>query len=357
VNTFGKKFCFTTFGESHGRAIGCVVDGVPAGLEIDEAFIQRELDRRKPGQNKFATARKEGDKVEILSGVFEGLSTGTPIAMVIFNENQKSGDYDTVKELFRPGHADFTYFHKYGFRDYRGGGRSSARETAARVAAGAIAKLLLNTLHVKVRSGICAIRGIEAKCYDFSHVAKSEIYALDASVEEAQKAAILEAKNAHDSVGGVALVEIVGAPKGLGEPLYYKLDALLADAMMGINGVKGVEIGEGFHASALKGSQNNDALTPEGFVTNKSGGILGGISNGDTITCKVYFKPTPSIFIEQNTIDTQGNALTCSLKGRHDPCIAVRGSVVAESMAALVIADLLLLNMGSRLEHLRKIYG
>jgi len=357
VNTFGKKFCFTTFGESHGRALGCVVDGVPAGLEIDEAFIQSELDRRKPGQNKFATARKEGDKVEILSGVFEGLSTGTPIAMVIFNENQKSGDYENVKELFRPGHADFTYFHKYGFRDYRGGGRSSARETAARVAAGAIAKLLLHALHVKVRSGICAIGGIEAKSYDFSRVAKSEIYALDGSVEEAQKAAILEAKNAHDSVGGVALVEIVGTPKGLGEPLYYKLDALLADAMMGINGVKGVEIGEGFHASALKGSHNNDALTPEGFVTNKSGGILGGISNGDTITCKVYFKPTPSIFLEQHTIDKAGNALTCNLKGRHDPCIAVRGSVVAESMAALVIADLLLLNMGSRVEHLHAIYG
>lgn len=357
MNTFGKKFSFTTFGESHGLALGCVVDGVPAGLEIDEAFIQSELDRRKPGLNKFATARKEGDKVQILSGVFEGLSTGTPIAMVIFNENQKSGDYENVKDLFRPGHADFTYFHKYGFRDYRGGGRSSARETAARVAAGAIAKLLLNALHVNVRSGICAIGGIEAKRYDFERVAKSEIYALDASVEEAQKAAILEAKNAHDSIGGVALVEILGAPKGLGEPLYYKLDALLADAMMGINGVKGIEIGEGFHASSLKGSQNNDAITPTGFKTNKSGGILGGISNGDTITCKVYFKPTPSIFLEQETIDKENHALTCNLKGRHDPCIAVRGSVVAESMAALVIADLVLLNMGSRIEHLQKIYS
>ena len=357
MNTFGKKFSFTTFGESHGPALGCVVDGVPAGLDIDEAFIQSELDRRKPGLNKFATARKEGDKVQILSGVFEGISTGTPIAMVIFNENQKSGDYEAIKELFRPGHADFTYFHKYGHRDYRGGGRSSARETAARVAAGAIAKLLLNTLHVKIRSGICAIGSIEAKSYDFAHVAKSEIYALDTSVEEAQKAAILEAKNAHDSIGGVALVEILGAPKGLGEPLYYKLDALLADAMMGINGVKGVEIGEGFHASTLKGSQNNDAIVPTGFKTNKSGGILGGISNGDTITCKVYFKPTPSIFLEQETTDKEGHALTCNLKGRHDPCIAVRGSVVAESMAALIIADLVLLNMGSRMEHLQKIYG
>lgn len=356
-NTFGKKFSFTTFGESHGKAIGCVVDGVPAGLKIDESFIQSELDRRKPGQNKFATARKEGDTIEILSGVFEGKSTGTPIAMVIFNENQKSGDYESVKDLFRPGHADFTYFAKYGIRDYRGGGRSSARETAARVAAGAIAKLLLNTLHVKVQSGICAIGDIEAQRYDFEHVAKSEIYALDANVEEAQKAKILEAKNAHDSVGGVALVQVIGAPVGLGEPIYYKLDALLAEAMMGINGVKGVEIGEGFHASLLKGSENNDAITKEGFATNHSGGILGGMSNGDTITCKVYFKPTPSIFIAQETIDKDGNALTCNLKGRHDPCIAVRGSVVAESMAALVIADLLLLNLGSKIEHLKHVYN
>ena len=356
MNTFGKRFCFTTFGESHGKAIGCVVDGVPAGLKIDEEFIQSELDRRRPGQNKFATARKEGDKIEILSGVFEGLSTGTPIAMVIFNENQKSGDYESVKDLFRPGHADFTYFHKYGIRDYRGGGRSSARETAARVAAGAIAKLMLTSLHVNVRSGICAIGGIEAEQYDFERVSKSEIYALDASVEEAQKATILEAKNAHDSVGGVALIQVVGAPVGLGEPIYYKLDALLAEAMMGINGVKGVEIGEGFHASSLKGSQNNDAITKEGFVTNHSGGILGGMSNGDVITCKVYFKPTPSIFLAQETIDTKGDALTCNLKGRHDPCIAVRGSVVAESMAALVIADLLLLNLGSNMEQLKRLY-
>ncbi|MBN1839142.1 MAG: chorismate synthase [Campylobacterales bacterium] len=355
-NTFGRAFSFTTFGESHGRALGCVVDGVPAGLVMDEAFIQGELDRRKPGQNKFATARKEGDKVEILSGVFEGRSTGTPIAMVIFNENQKSGDYENVKNLFRPGHADFTYFHKYGIRDYRGGGRSSARETAARVAAGAIAKLLLNTLHVKVQSGICAIGGIEAQQYDFERVAESEIYALDGSVEEAQKAKILEAKNAHDSIGGVALVQIVGAPIGLGEPIYYKLDALLADAMMGINGVKGVEIGEGFQASTLMGSQNNDAMSKKGFASNHSGGILGGMSNGDTITCKVYFKPTPSIFLSQETIDTQGTELICNLKGRHDPCIAVRGSVVAESMAALVIADLLLLNLGASMEHLKKIY-
>ncbi|MBV5279398.1 MAG: chorismate synthase [Campylobacteraceae bacterium] len=356
MNSFGRAFSFMTFGESHGAAIGCVVDGVPSGLNIDVAFIQSELDRRRPGLNKFATARKEGDKVEVLSGVFEGVSTGSPIALVIFNENQKSGDYENVKDLFRPGHADFTYFKKYGLRDYRGGGRSSARETAARVAAGAVAKLLLKALHVEVKSGICAIGDIEAKNYDFNNVAKSEIYALDSAVEEAQKALILEAKNAHDSIGGVAMIRIEGAPIGLGEPIYYKLDALLAEAMMGINGVKAVEIGEGFNASKLKGSENNDALTKEGFVTNKSGGILGGISNGDVITCKVYFKPTPSIFLPQNTIDKEGHALTCNLKGRHDPCIAVRGSVVAESMAALVIADLLLLNMGSKLENLQKVY-
>ncbi len=356
TNTFGKKFSFTTFGESHGKAIGCVVDGVPAGLVIDVDFIQSELDRRKPGTNKFATARKEGDRVEILSGVFEGLSTGTPIALVIFNENQKSNDYDNIKDIFRPGHADFTYFNKYGLRDYRGGGRSSARETAARVAAGAIAKILLSELGIKVQSGICEIAGIKAEEFDFLHVSKSEIYALDKNVEESQKKAILEAKNEHDSVGGVALVRIINAPIGLGEPLYYKLDALLADAMMGINGVKAIEIGDGFQAASLKGSQNNDPIKTDGFVTNHSGGILGGISNGDNIEFKVYFKPTPSIFISQKTVDIYNEQKECSLKGRHDPCIAVRGSVVAESMSALVVADLLLLNMSSRLENVKKVY-
>ena len=355
-NSIGQLFRVTTCGESHGVGLMAIVDGVPPGLELSEADLQHDLDRRKPGTSKFATQRKEPDEVEIISGVFEGKTTGTSIGLLIRNTDQKSKDYGNIAQTFRPGHADYTYTQKYGFRDYRGGGRSSARETAARVAAGAIAKLLLSSLHVKVQSGICAIGGIEAHSYDFERVAKSEIYALDASVEEAQKAKILEAKNAHDSVGGVALVQVLGAPKGLGEPLYYKLDALLADAMMGINGVKGVEIGEGFHAATLKGSQNNDAIAPEGFKSNNSGGILGGISNGDTITCKVYFKPTPSIFLEQHTIDKDANALTCNLKGRHDPCIAVRGSVVAESMAALVIADLLLLNMGSRLEHLQTIY-
>ena len=357
MNTFGNRFRFTTFGESHGKALGCIVDGVPAGIKIDEEFIQSEMDRRKPGQNKFATARKEGDVVEILSGVFEGITTGTPISMVIFNENQKSSDYSNVKDLFRPGHADFTYFNKYGLRDYRGGGRSSARETAARVAAGAIAKLMLKELNIEIQSGICEIDGISAKNYDFSNVKDSEIFALDKEVEEAQKNAILEAKNSHNSVGGVALVNVKNMPIGLGEPLYFKLDSQIANAMMGINAVKAVEIGDGILASRVKGYENNDQIRKDGFKSNHSGGILGGISNGDDINVKVYFKATPSIFIEQETIDIYNNEVDCKLKGRHDPCVAVRGSVVAESMMALVIADMALLNMSSKMENVKKVYS
>lgn len=357
MNTFGHRFRFTTFGESHGKALGCIVDGVPAGIKIDEEFIQSEMDRRKPGQNKFATSRKEGDVVEILSGVFEGITTGTPISMVIFNENQKSSDYSNVKNLFRPGHADFTYFNKYGTRDYRGGGRSSARETAARVAAGAIAKLLLKELNIDIKSGICEIDGIQAKNFDFENVSNSEIFALDKNVEEAQKNAILEAKNSHNSVGGVALINVKNAPIGLGEPLYFKLDSQIANAMMGINAVKAVEIGDGALSSRVKGYDNNDQIRKSGFKTNHSGGILGGISNGDDINVKVYFKATPSIFIEQETIDIYDNEVECKLKGRHDPCVAVRGSVVAESMMALVLADMVLLNMSSKMENVKKVYN
>ncbi len=356
-NSFGKRFVFTTFGESHGRALGCVVDGVPAGIEIDEKFIQSELDRRKPGQNEFATARKEGDVVEILSGIFEGVSTGTPIAMVIFNTNQKSKDYTNIKDLFRPGHADFTYYHKYGIRDYRGGGRSSARETASRVAAGAIAKLMLKELNIKVLSGVYAIDGIESKNEDFEYAKNSPIYSLDKTKEEAQKEAILKAKNNHDSVGGVALVKIKNSPIGLGEPIYHKMDALLADAMMSINAVKGIEIGDGASSSSLTGSLNNDPIRKDGFTTNHSGGILGGITNGEDIDIKVYFKPTPSIFQTQQTVDINNNEVDCSLKGRHDPCVAIRGSIVAESMAALVVADMLLLNLGRNIKTLKSAYS
>jgi len=277
--------------------------------------------------------------------------------MVIFNENQKSSDYSNVKDLFRPGHADFTYFNKYGTRDYRGGGRSSARETAARVAAGAIAKLLLKELNIDIRSGICEIDGIQASTFDFENVSNSEIFALDKNVEEAQKNAILEAKNSHNSVGGVALINVSNAPIGLGEPLYFKLDSQIANAMMGINAVKAVEIGDGALSSRVKGYDNNDQIRKSGFKTNHSGGILGGISNGDDINVKVYFKATPSIFIEQETIDINNNEVECKLKGRHDPCVAVRGSVVAESMMALVLADMVLLNMSSKMENVKKVYN
>lgn len=356
MNSFGIKLRFSTFGESHGKAIGCLLDGVPAGLMIDEAYIQSELDRRKPGKSEFETARKEADRVEILSGVFEGKSTGTPIAMIIYNTNQKSKDYTNIKDVFRPGHADFTYFHKYGIRDYRGGGRSSARETAARVAAGAIAKLMLKELDIEVLSGISEVAGIAAKSLDYTHAKQSIIYALDSEIEELQKEAILKAKNSHDSVGGASRVLIKGVPAGLGEPLYYKLDGVLADAMMGLNAVKAIEIGDGVLSSRTLGSHNNDAIRADGFETNHSGGMLGGISNGEDIVINVYFKPTPSIFKTQQTVTTENKEVDFSLKGRHDPCVAIRGTVVCEAMAALVIADMLLLNMGATMEGVAKYY-
>ena len=356
MNSFGMKLRYSTFGESHGKAIGCLLDGVPAGLEINEEYIQSELDRRKPGKSEFETARKEADKVEILSGVFEGKSTGTPIAMIIYNTNQKSRDYTNIKDVFRPGHADFTYFHKYGIRDYRGGGRSSARETAARVAAGAVAKLMLKELDIEVLSGISEVAGIKSESFNYEAAKKSIIYALDADKEEAQKEAILKAKNEHDSVGGVSRVLIKGAPVGLGQPLYYKLDGVLADAMMGLNAVKAVEIGDGVLSASALGSSNNDAIRADGFESNHSGGILGGISNGEDIVMNVYFKPTPSIFKTQHTVTTTNEEVDFSLKGRHDPCVAIRGTVVCEAMAALVIADMLLLNMGSTMSGVSKYY-
>lgn len=357
MNSFGQKLRFSTFGESHGTAIGCLLDGVPAGLRIDEEYIQAELDRRKPGKSEFETARKEADKVEILSGVFQGYSTGTPIAMIIYNTNQKSKDYTNIKDVFRPGHADFTYFHKYGLRDYRGGGRSSARETAARVAAGAIAKLMLAKLNIEVLSGISEVDGIKSEVYDYKSAKESIIYALDKNKEEAQKDAILKAKNDHDSVGGVSRVLIKGSPVGLGQPLYYKLDAILADAMMGINAVKAVEIGDGVLSASVLGSINNDEIRADGFESNHAGGILGGISNGEDIVMNVYFKATPSIFKEQHTVTTTNEEVDFSLKGRHDPCVAIRGTVVCEAMAALVIGDMLLLNMGSNMDGFTKYYN
>lgn len=357
MNSFGDRFKITTFGESHGKGVGCIVDGVPAGIEINEEIIQKELDRRRPGRNSFSTQRKEADAVEILSGVFEGKTTGTSIALVIFNTNQKSKDYSNVKDLFRPGHADFTYFHKYGVRDYRGGGRSSARETAARVAAGAIAKELLKEIGIEVLSGVASIGDLKGDIQDFEFAKSSDIFSLDPNMEQQQKDLVETIKNEHDSIGGTVLVKVKNTPIGLGEPIYGKLDSSLADAMMGINAAKGVEIGEGADATSLRGSENNDQIRSSGFKTNHAGGILGGISNGEDIDVKIHFKPTPSIFKEQHTVNVNNEDEDYFLKGRHDPCVAIRGSVVCEAMAALVVADKLLLNMSSKLENIKKVYN
>jgi chorismate synthase len=355
MNEFGKIFRFTTFGESHGVAIGVVVDGVPAGLEVDEDFIQKEMDKRRPGKNKFSTARNESDKVEILSGVFEGKTTGTPISMVIYNKNQKSKDYSNIKDIFRPGHADFTYWHKYGIRDYRGGGRSSARETASRVAVGALAKLILREFGIEIESGVCEIGGIRASKEDFEFAKMSEIFALDKSMESEWKNLILDAKNEHNSLGGVVKVRIKGLPIGLGEPIYYKLDNILASAMVSINAVKGIYIGND-KAHTLKGQQNNDEIRKNGFESNNSGGILGGISNGENVEFEVYFKPTPSIFKSQKTININKEEVDFELKGRHDPIVAIRGSVVAEAMSACVIVDMMMLNASRNMDNLKKVY-
>lgn len=356
MNTFGEALKVSTFGESHGEGIGGVIDGLPAGLEIKEEFIASEMLRRAGGRNLYATQRKEADEVKILSGVFEGKTTGTPLGFFIQNSASKSSDYRAIKNLFRPGHADFTYFQKYGIRDYRGGGRSSARETSARVAAGAIAKLLLGEFGITLQSGILNIGTIFGEEIDFENAKKSEIFALDKRAETAQKEAILQAREAHDSLGGVALISAKGVPYGLGEPLYYKLDSAIGALMLGLNGVKAVEIGLGTEAAKVRGSQNNDEMGQKGFLSNHCGGILGGISNGEEVIVKVHFKPTPSIFLPQSTQDTRGNAVCCKIKGRHDPCIAVRGSVVCESSLALILADMLLLNTTSKLENLKKIY-
>jgi chorismate synthase len=355
-NSFGEIFRFTTFGESHGKAIGVVIDGVPAGIDFDEEFLINELKRRRPGQNRFSTQRKEDDYPEILSGIFEGKTTGTPIAIVIFNKDQKSKDYSNIKDIFRPGHADFTYFHKYGIRDYKGGGRSSARETAARVAAGAVAKMILKEFNIEIESGIIEIGGIRAEKIDFSYAKTSPILALDDKKEKIWMDLIDKARNEHDSLGGVIKLRIKNTPIGLGEPIYYKLDNILASAMVSINAVKGIYIGN-TNAHKLKGSENNDQISKNGFLSNNCGGVLGGISNGEDIELEVYFKPTPSIFQPQKSIDINGSEVEVNLKGRHDPIVAIRGTVVAEAMAACVIVDMLMLNAIRKIENLKKIYS
>ncbi|WP_024788203.1 MULTISPECIES: chorismate synthase [unclassified Lebetimonas] len=354
-NSFGEIFRFTTFGESHGKAIGVVIDGVPAGINFDEEFLINELKRRRPGQNRFATQRKEEDFPEVLSGIFEGKTTGTPIAIVIFNKNAKSNDYSNIKDIFRPGHADFTYFNKYGIRDYRGGGRSSARETAARVAAGAVAKMILKEFDIEIEAGIIEIGGIRAEDIDFNYSKNSPILALDKEKEKIWMDLIDEARKNHDSLGGVVKLRIKNTPIGLGEPIYCKLDNILASAILSINAVKGIYIGN-INSHKLKGSKNNDEISKNGFLSNNSGGILGGISNGENIELEIYFKPTPSIFQTQKSIDINKNEVEVTLKGRHDPIVAIRGAVVAESMVACVVADMLMINSIRRMDNLKKIY-
>lgn len=335
-------FAVTTFGESHGPALGVIVDGVPAGLEIDPSFIQSEMDRRKPGQSAMTTARQESDTVEILSGVFEGKSTGTPIAMMLRNADHHSTDYSNIANTFRPGHADFTFEKKFGLRDYRGGGRSSGRETAARVAAGAIAKIFLKQYGIIIRACTDQIGNIRAERFDWSSVENNPVRTADPAAAEAMFNEVKAATKDGDSIGGGICCEILNLPIGLGEPVFDKFDAMLAHAMLSIGGIKGFEIGDGFAVCSGRGSFNNDPITPEGFASNHAGGVLGGITNGDTVRFRVAVKPTPSISQIQQTIDRSGTAMELAIKGRHDPCLAPRIVPVVEAMAALVTADLLL---------------
>ncbi len=348
-NTFGQLFRTTTFGESHGVALGAIVDGTPAGLPLSEAEIQKDLDRRRPGQSRLVTQRRESDRVQILSGTFEGRSTGTPIALLIQNEDAKSKDYEQIKTLFRPGHADYTYFKKYGFRDYRGGGRASARETVARVAAGAIARKIVAQEGVRIIGYVTQVGPVKIKTVDYAQIDQNALFCPDAEAAMEMERFIHQVQSEKDSIGAMLEVVALGVPPGWGEPVFDKLDAVLAAAMMSINAVKGVEIGAGFGVVELRGSQNCDALTPAGFKTNHAGGILGGISNGDTIVVRLAVKPTSSIAIEQETIDLHGDPAKISTRGRHDPCVGLRAVPIAEAMMALVLADHFLRNKLSRI--------
>lgn len=346
-NIFGKIFSVTTFGESHGPAIGATINGCPAGVTIDEQYIQNELARRKPGQSKITTQRKEEDQVEILSGVFEGKSTGTPIALLIRNKDQKSKDYSHIAKKFRPSHADYTYHEKYGLRDYRGGGRSSARETATRVAAGAIAKLMLRDAGISFQAYVSQVGSLKLdKPYTELDLGKTEDNAVrcpDADMAQQMFDYIDQVRKDQDTVGGVVTAVIRGVPVGLGEPVFERLHAELGRAMLSINAVKGFEYGSGFEGIKMRGSEHNDAFyTEDGAVktrTNYSGGIQGGISNGQDIYFNVAFKPVATIMQDQDSIDTSGEAVTVSGKGRHDPCVVPRVVPIVEAMAALVIAD------------------
>ena len=341
-NSFGKLFSVTTFGESHGPAIGCVIDGCPPGMALSEADIQPELDRRKPGTSRHVTQRQEADRVQILSGVYEGVTTGTPIALLIPNEDQRSKDYGNIVDTFRPGHADYTYWHKYGVRDPRGGGRSSARLTAPVVGAGAVAKKWLRERYGVGFAGCMRQLGeIEIPFAGWEHVANNPFFAAtaDAALLARMEAYMDELRRAGDSIGARIDVVATGVPVGWGQPIYDKLDADIAYAMMGINAVKGVEIGAGFASVAQKGSEHGDELTPAGFVGNHAGGVLGGISTGQDITVSLAIKPTSSIRVPRRSIDKAGSAATVETFGRHDPCVGIRATPIAEAMLALVLID------------------
>ena len=342
-NTFGRVLRFTTWGESHGPALGAVVDGCPPGITLAEEAIQPFLDARRPGQNRFTTQRKEPDEVKILSGVFEGKTTGTPISLMIENVDQRSKDYSEISQAYRPGHADYAYDAKYGIRDYRGGGRSSARETAARVAAGAVARLVIP--EVRITAYVSSIGGdeIDRTAIDFSEIDKNPFFCPDAWAAKRWEALVDKARKAGSSLGAVVECVAEGVPAGWGAPLYAKLDADLAAAMMGINAVKGVEIGDGFRAAALTGEQNADTMRPgekgPEFGSNHAGGIAGGISTGQPVVVRVAFKPTSSILTPQETVTREGSATEIATKGRHDPCVGIRGAPVVAAMMALVLAD------------------
>lgn len=352
-SSFGTIFKVTTFGESHGKGIGVIIDGCPAGLTLSEELVQPYLDRRAPGQSKFSTPRKEADAVEILSGVFEGKTTGTPIMMVVMNQNQKSKDYSEIASYFRPGHADFGFDTKYGFRDYRGGGRSSGRETIGRVAAGAVADLLLKQKGIEIKAYAKSIGPVSCNAYDFEEIEKNPLRMPDHDAFEKAEEYLVQCMNEGDSAGGIIECIIEGVPAGLGDPVFDKLDANLAKAIFSIGAVKGFEIGDGFEVANLRGSQNNDSFVmQDGSVskkTNHAGGILGGISDGTPIVFRCAIKPTPSISATQQTVNKNGEEIEISIKGRHDPIIVPRAVPVVEAMAAITLLDALLLNETARL--------
>ena len=361
-SAFGTDFKITTWGESHGKALGVVIDGCPAGLDLCESDIQAFLDRRKPGQSKYTTARAEGDKAEILSGIFEGKTTGTPISVIVYNKDQHSSDYSEIASYYRPGHADYTFDKKYGFRDYRGGGRSSGRETIGRVAAGAVASKILNELNIELLSYTSSIGhiNIDPDRFDKEEINNNPLFMPDKTAAKEACDYLDELRSLGDSSGGTVECIVRGLPAGLGEPVFDKLDAELAKALMGIGAVRAVEIGSGIKAAESTGSRNNDPFRMEnGRITkssNNSGGTLGGISDGSDLILRAHFKPTPSICMSQDTVSKNGEEISVSIKGRHDPVIVPRAVVVVESMAAITLTDLLIRNMSSRIDNIKKLY-